>query len=115
MTMEDVAAHLRSTWSALGLEVRGCGVDRVHLAVGPGFPVSRLCADAAAVYDAEVWVHHDSDTGTSFVVVPHKVAPVRTPRCWVMWLAFGIVAIGFGTALWAFDETDGLAAHNASL
>jgi len=102
--MEHVADHLRATWSTAGLEVRGCGTDRVHVAVGPGFPMSQLCADAAAVYDAEVCVQHDSDSGTTFVVVPHKVTFQHPRRCcgWLCnILVFAAFAVGIGVSLWA--------------
>lgn len=66
--MDDVAEHLRATWSHLGLEVRGSGQHKVTVAVGPVFPVSQLCADVAARFDAEVTIEFDNDQGTMLVV-----------------------------------------------
>lgn len=61
--MDTVAEHLRDTWTHQGLEVRGCSKDRVTVAVGPVFPVSRLCADVAARFDAEIMFEYDHDQG----------------------------------------------------
>ena len=98
--MESVAEHLRSTWTHEGLEVRGCGKDRVTVSVGPVFPVSRLCADVAARFDAEVYFEYDTDQGTVLVVQSSDEIEVRRSG-WAQTIAITVAAACVkGLLLW---------------
>ena len=98
--MELIADHLRSTWTHEGLEVRGCGKNRVTVSVGPVFPVSRLCADVAARFDAEVYFEYDTDQGTVLVVQSNH--DIEVPKStWIHTIAIACaVACVKGLLLW---------------
>lgn len=100
--MEELAEHARQTWTHEGLEVRGCGSDSVKLSVGPSFPVSALCADLAAVFDAEVALEHDKVQGTMLVVTTNSSERRSAPtgKTWVTAAVFAvIVAVAKGAVM----------------
>ena len=100
--MDHVAAHVRETWSYAGAEVRGATAYKIHVTVGPEFPVSDFCADMAATFDALVTMQHTTEVGITLVVAL-SAPPPHAPPLEFPWL-FLVFVILVGLAVWRSED-----------
>lgn len=101
--MDNVAHHVRETWSYAGAEVNGSTATKLHITVGPDFPVSDFCADMATTFDAIVSMQHTSGNGVGLVVALHAPpVPLRSQYTFP-WFPFVIVVVVIAVA-WRLDD-----------
>ena len=101
--MDRVATHVRETWSYAGAEIRGATATKIHVTVGPEFPVSDFCADMAATFDALVTMQHAAEVGITLVVALSSPPPPHSPPLEFPWLLFVFLVL-VGLAVWRGED-----------